>query len=125
MPICANCKRSLKRGDRYCRFCGAKRSPKRYAPEDNILCCVYGPPYSVKCTCKACGYSYIDSALGVPHKQYFCPKCGGACSVGPNMDAYPDPPEMRPDDPRWNDLIRKILSEASEEDAPDDKNDQS
>lgn len=123
MLICGNCKNDLKPRDRYCRFCGAKRSPIPFVPEDNLMCCVYGPPYSVKCTCKACGYDYIDSALGAPHKQYFCPKCGGECFVGPNRDAYPDPPRRQADDPMWSDLIRKILSETPEEDSPDGKDD--
>ena len=81
MLICSNCHEQLKEGDRYCRYCGMKYSPKSFEPRRNLMACVYGPPYRVKCTCKACGHTYVDKDLGSPHDRYFCPNCGAECTT--------------------------------------------
>lgn len=89
MLNCPNCGKSLKEEDVYCRFCGTKYSPGQPAqtapPMDPLLsimhASLYGPPFSVKCTCSACGSEFLEHGLGSPRKTYYCPKCGAKCAV--------------------------------------------
>ena len=77
---CGNCHKTITIGDRYCRFCGAKRGEDKFQPEDNNFYCVYGPPILTKFRCDDCGLSWKVTVLGGCRKTY-CPNCGKSASA--------------------------------------------
>lgn len=72
---CGNCHEYMDKHDKYCKYCGTKRGEGAFAPFENIINCVYGPPIKVKYNCNACGHSWIVRTLGSDHSKY-CPECG-------------------------------------------------
>ncbi|MBR5682932.1 MAG: hypothetical protein IKW96_06595 [Ruminococcus sp.] len=73
--ICGNC-REVIGDDRFCRYCGSENISVMYAPEEDVIRCIYGPPPVMrKHTCSACGYSW--SRCLMTDREKFCPLCGG------------------------------------------------
>ena len=72
---CGNCHEYMGDQDKYCKYCGARRGEGAFAPFENIVNCVYGPPIKVKYNCKVCGHSWIVRTLGSDNSKY-CPECG-------------------------------------------------
>lgn len=73
---CGNCHAKLKRGDKFCRYCGTPRGEGLFEPYENELCTVYGPPILTKHECLSCGYKWQANDLGGDNARY-CPKCRG------------------------------------------------
>lgn len=73
-PFCPECGGAWIEGDRYCRYCGAKKDAPQYAMPD--FACIYGPaPRIRKHFCKQCGHSWETNCM--VDNESFCPKCGG------------------------------------------------
>ena len=78
LKVCANCKNTFAKGDKYCRYCGAPLGKPDYIEED--FACIYGPlPMKRVHECADCGYSWVTNLMIDDEK--FCPKCGGAAPV--------------------------------------------
>ncbi|MCR5794933.1 MAG: zinc ribbon domain-containing protein [Solobacterium sp.] len=72
--VCANCKQTYIKGDKYCRCCGAPLGDPVYIPLD--FDCIYGPlPMDWMYECSKCGYIWTMEWMG--DIAYYCPKCGG------------------------------------------------
>ena len=75
--VCANCKGTYFKGDKYCRYCGAPMGEPEYIVE--ILPVLYGPPVKRFHTCANCGYTWYS--IGPIDKGRYCPQCGGDSPV--------------------------------------------
>lgn len=77
---CGNCHAGLGADDKYCRICGTKRGEGAYAPYQNLMQCIYGPPpVNRKHTCPQCGFSWTTCVM--IDRQEFCPQCGSRANV--------------------------------------------
>ncbi len=72
--VCANCKQTYIKGDKYCRYCGAPLGDPVYIQE--VFACIYGPePVERVHNCSRCGYTWTTTQM-IDDERY-CPKCGG------------------------------------------------
>ena len=72
--VCANCRKTYRREDKYCRYCGAPLGKPEYIEER--FACIYGPePMRRTHTCTKCGYSW-KTVLMIDEESW-CPQCGG------------------------------------------------
>ena len=82
---CANCKRVLQDGDKYCRYCGRSRNETEYQPDYGTMLSIYGPPpVKRKHKCSSCGFAW--TTFEMLDEQKYCPQCGS------------DAPEIKDDD---------------------------
>ena len=85
IPRCGKCGRAIYEDDNFCRYCGAERCVSMFTPENNMNCCVYGPPVTISYKCGSCDYSWsVDTLIGTAEAR-FCPKCGGVLEVSRDM----------------------------------------
>ncbi|MCR5794932.1 MAG: hydrogenase maturation nickel metallochaperone HypA [Solobacterium sp.] len=74
LAVCANCKQTYIKGDKYCRYCGSRMGRPEYIPQS--FSCIYGPPPTErKHICRNCGHTWTTVLM--IDKEEFCPKCGG------------------------------------------------
>lgn len=73
---CKNCHASLEPGDKYCRVCGTKAGKESFAPDQNLMECIYGPrPVERTHVCKKCKHKWTTCQM--LDNENHCPKCGG------------------------------------------------
>ena len=75
VKICGNCRKIIGE-DKFCRYCGAEAVKTNYAPENEVISVVYGPPPTEReHICSSCGYTWKNWVM-IDNERY-CPKCGG------------------------------------------------
>ena len=95
--ICANCKNHYIKGDKYCRYCGAPNGSPRYI--DDMIACIYGPPFKSTHKCEKCGFTWKNSGLGADG-QNWCPECGGKAPAEYSDDLWGSSNRVTPFDDR-------------------------
>lgn len=74
VPVCTECGEKWIIGERYCRYCGAKKRRAKFASPD--YACIYGPmPVERIHICENCGHKWMTCLMA--DLEEFCPKCGG------------------------------------------------
>jgi hypothetical protein len=72
---CGNCHKPLRKGSKYCVYCGTRRGEGKFEPFINRIDVVYGPPIKMKYHCSDCGHIWVTAAVGGDNSNY-CPMCG-------------------------------------------------
>ncbi len=85
MKVCANCKNEYRKGDKYCRYCGAPMGSPSFMEES--FACIYGPqPVERTHQCVTCGYIWKTDLM--IDEERWCPHCGGSAPVIMEDDEY-------------------------------------
>lgn len=84
---CPNCHGHWIEGDKYCRYCGARKDQPSFI--DIPAACIYGPPPRERQhTCTKCGYTWKTRQM--VDDERWCPHCGGEAPVTDEADRLHD-----------------------------------
>lgn len=76
---CGNCHAYIGEAG-FCVYCGTKAGEGAFAPYEEIMQCVYGPPpVEREHTCTVCGH--VWSTCAMIDRVRYCPQCGGAVAT--------------------------------------------
>jgi len=77
---CGNCHKSLRDGEKYCRYCGTKRGDGKFEPYQNLIQCIYGPmPVERVRKCTKCKNKWKTNLM--IDNEDFCPDCGAPSRI--------------------------------------------